>query len=292
MVQHTSPRPLASFSFEDVILKGLPNALPQIQDSYLDWKDLPSHEVAFNIMRVFIDPLKFQTLTYYRHLHLLELFPGLTFAFKDVALRFLGNLFEYFLSWKNKDTTGLRHHLTVMGATSGDPGSAAIYGLRNKKDVSIFLMLPMGKVLPVQELQMTTVLDLNVHCVSVTGVFDNCQDYLKQLFADPEANRLNCLGAVNSINWARILAQIPYYFTSYFQLLKSNPSLKKAKYAAPTGNFGSLLDTMPSLPQFLGLEKQEKKAILVPASAGLADIRDVITKEVDQEKHAQQQQKQ
>ncbi|RMZ91918.1 hypothetical protein DV736_g860, partial [Chaetothyriales sp. CBS 134916] len=262
-----------SFSFEDVVLKGLasdgglfhPNALPQVQDHYLNWKDLPFHEVAFNIMRVFIDSSEIPdcdllsicsrsystfrevsvtplvTLSPTANLHLLELFHGPTFAFKDVALQFLGNLFEYLLTRKNKEAAGPCHHLTVVGATSGDTGSAAIYGLRNKKDVSIFIMFPTGKVSPVQELQMTTVLDPNVHCLSVTGTFDNCQDYLKQLFADPEANKLHHLGAVNSINWARILAQITYYFTSYFQLLKSNPNLKKVKYVVPTGNFGDIL---------------------------------------------------
>ncbi|RMZ77725.1 hypothetical protein DV738_g4271, partial [Chaetothyriales sp. CBS 135597] len=265
-----------SFSFEDVVLKGLasdgglfhPNAIPQVQDSYLDWKDLRFDEVAFNIMRVFIDPSEISdtdlrsicgrsystfretsvtplvTLSQTANLHLLELFHGPTFAFKDVALQFLGNLFEYFLTRKNKDVASdgsPRHHLTVVGATSGDTGSAAIYGLRNKKDVSIFIMFPTGKVSPVQELQMTTVLDPNVHCLSVAGTFDNCQDYVKQLFADPEANRLHRLGAVNSINWARILAQITYYFTSYFQLLKAKPDLNKVKYVVPTGNFGDIL---------------------------------------------------
>ncbi|RMD44961.1 hypothetical protein DV735_g162, partial [Chaetothyriales sp. CBS 134920] len=264
-----------SFSFEDVVLKGLasdgglfhPNAIPQVQDSYLAWKDLRFEEVAFNIMRVFIDPSEISdadlrsicarsystfrepsvtplvTLSQTANLHLLELFHGPTFAFKDVALQFLGNLFEYFLARKNKDVAegGQRHHLTVVGATSGDTGSAAIYGLRNKKDVSIFIMFPTGKVSPVQELQMTTVLDPNVHCLSVAGTFDNCQDYVKQLFADPEANRQHRLGAVNSINWARILAQITYYFTSYFQLLRSKPGLDKVKYVVPTGNFGDIL---------------------------------------------------
>ena len=101
---------------------------------------------------------------------------GPTFAFKDVALQFLGNLFEYFLVRRNKGKQGKeRHRLTVIGATSGDTGSAAIYGLRGKKDVSVFILYPKGKVSPVQEAQMTTVLDENVHNLSVEGSFDDCQ---------------------------------------------------------------------------------------------------------------------
>lgn len=116
------------------------------------------------------------TLDKSKNLHLLELFHGPTFAFKDVALQFLGNLFEYFLVRKNKGKSGDdRDHLTVIGATSGDTGSAAIYGLMGKKDVSVFIMHPKGKVSPVQEAQMTTVLDANVHNLAVDGTFDDCQ---------------------------------------------------------------------------------------------------------------------
>lgn len=111
------------------------------------------------------------------NLHLLELFHGPTFAFKDVALQFVGNLFEYFLVRKNagKREGEKRHTLTVIGATSGDTGSAAIYGLRGKKDVSVFILHPKGRVSPIQEAQMTTVLDSNVHNLSVGGTFDDCQ---------------------------------------------------------------------------------------------------------------------
>ena len=261
------------FSFEDVVLKGLasdgglfhPRSVPNVCSTYLEWKDLPFPELAFSIIRLFVDASEIpdsdlssicsKSYSTFResaitpliplspssNLHLLELFHGPTFAFKDVALQFLGNLFEYFLVRKNKHASGNRHHLTVVGATSGDTGSAAIYGLRNKKDVSIFIMFPTGKVSPVQEQQMTTVLDPNVHCLSVTGSFDDCQDYVKALFADPETNKIHHLAAVNSINWARILAQITYYFSAYFQLLKSNPDLKRVKYVVPTGNFGDIL---------------------------------------------------
>ncbi|ETI21209.1 threonine synthase [Cladophialophora carrionii CBS 160.54] len=263
------------FSFEEVVLKGLasdgglfhPHAVPNVRSQYLEWKDLSFADLAHRVMRLYIDESEISdpelksivdrsystfrhpdtvpvvTLDESKNLHLLELFHGPTFAFKDVALQFLGNLFEFFLVRKNKhlEAGHSRHHLTVIGATSGDTGSAAIYGLRGKKDVSIFIMFPDGKVSPVQEAQMTTVLDPNVHCLSVQGTFDDCQDYVKALFADPEMNKIHHLAAVNSINWARILAQITYYFYAYFQLLKRRPELKQAKFVVPTGNFGDIL---------------------------------------------------
>lgn len=180
--------------------------------------------------------------------YLLELFHGPTFAFKDVALQFVGNLFEYFLQRKNEGRAGAeRHHLTVVGATSGDTGSAAIYGLRGKKDVSVFILHPHNRVSPIQEAQMTTVLDRNVHNVAVRGTFDDCQDTVKSLFSDPEFNKLHNLGAVNSINWARILAQITYYYYSYFTLARKlsltspDPSVLDPIYVVPTGNFGDIL---------------------------------------------------
>ncbi|KAL8949845.1 MAG: hypothetical protein Q9222_004085 [Ikaeria aurantiellina] len=158
-------------------------------------------------------------------------------AFKDVALQFLGNLFEYFLVRRNENKVGKnRSHLTVIGATSGDTGSAAIYGLRGKKDVSVFIMYPTGKVSAIQELQMTTVPEENIHCLSVDGTFDDCQDFVKALFADPEINQTQMLGAVNSINWARILAQIVYYVSSYLSLRKDH-----VRFVVPTGNFGDVL---------------------------------------------------
>lgn len=185
--------------------------------------------------------------------YILELFHGPTFAFKDVALQFLGNLFEYFLSRRNANKApdaADRERLTVVGATSGDTGSAAIYGLRGKKDVSIFITYPKGRVSPIQEAQMTTVEDSNVFNLAVKGTFDDCQDIVKALFADKDFNAQYRLGAVNSINWARILAQITYYFSSYFALLKelsskhpdtaSVPNLK-VQYTVPTGNFGDIL---------------------------------------------------
>ena len=171
--------------------------------------------------------------------------PKLTqYAFKDVALQFLGNLFEYFLVRKNQGKIDRqRSHLTVIGATSGDTGSAAIYGLRGKADLSIFMLHPKDKVSRVQERQMTTILDPNVYNLSVEGSFDDCQDIVKALFADPQVNQTHKLGAVNSINWARILAQIVYYIHSYFSLVRS-PHYDKSKslrFVVPSGNFGDIL---------------------------------------------------
>ena len=263
------------FSFEETVLKGLasdgglfhPHSIPNVRNEMKEWKDFSFAKLAFSIMRHFIDdseisdaelkglveasykPFRSKDVTPLvplskaSNLHLMELFHGPTFAFKDVALQFLGNLFSFFLVRKNQSipSGSTRHHLTVIGATSGDTGSAAIYGLRGKPDVSIFIMFPHGKVSPVQELQMTTVPDPNVHCLSVTGTFDDCQDYVKALFSDPETNKIHHLAAVNSINWARILAQITYYFSAYFQLLRQQPGLRRIRFVVPTGNFGDIL---------------------------------------------------
>ncbi len=177
----------------------------------------------------------------------LELWHGPTFAFKDVALQLLGNLFEYFLQRRNAGKTEAeREKLTIVGATSGDTGSAAIQGVRSKKDISIFILFPHGRVSPIQEAQMTTVLDENVHNLSVEGTFDDCQDVVKALFSDAHFNAKHRLGAVNSINWARILAQIVYYFAAYFSWKKQlggNPAEKgeEVEFVVPTGNFGDIL---------------------------------------------------
>ncbi|OCK85964.1 threonine synthase-like protein [Lepidopterella palustris CBS 459.81] len=264
-------------SFEEVVLKGLasdgglfiPEEIPSLPKDWASkWKDLSFEDLAFEIFSLYISPSEIPsadlkdlikhsystfrtpdvtpivTLDKEKNIHLLELFHGPTFAFKDVALQFLGNLFEYFLVRRNKGKTGRdREHLTVIGATSGDTGSAAIYGLRGKKDVSVFIMHPQGKISPIQEAQMTTVMDANVHNLAVDGSFDDCQDFVKALFADPVINKTHRLAAVNSINWARILAQITYYFASYFTLIRSPSFISGAtvRFVVPTGNFGDIL---------------------------------------------------
>lgn len=248
----------------------IPEEIPELPKDWIDsWKDLEFFELAHRILSLYISPNEIpsddlrnilkrsystfreinvtplHTLNATQNLHLLELFHGPTFAFKDVALQFLGNLFEYFLTRRNKGKeVNQRHHLTVVGATSGDTGSAAIYGLRGKKDVSVFILFPHGRVSPIQEAQMTTVLDPNVHNLSVEGTFDDCQDMVKALFADEDLNQTHKLGAVNSINWARILAQITYYFHAYFDLLRLpnfDREKSKLRFVVPTGNFGDIL---------------------------------------------------
>uniref|UniRef100_A0A7S2SVW5 Threonine synthase N-terminal domain-containing protein n=1 Tax=Rhizochromulina marina TaxID=1034831 RepID=A0A7S2SVW5_9STRA len=172
------------------------------------------------------------------NVHTLELFHGPTFAFKDVALQFLGNLFEYFIGKKQ----GSERRLTIMGATSGDTGSAAIYGLRGKANVNCFILYPKGRVSAIQERQMATVPDSNIHCLCVEGNFDDCQDIVKGAFMDKSFRDEVKLGAVNSINWARVLAQITYYFHAYYQVTATgkDPN-RKINFSVPTGNFGDIL---------------------------------------------------
>merc|ERR1740121_2180283 len=164
--------------------------------------------------------------------YIMELFHGPTFAFKDVALQALGNVYEYFLK-RNK------RRLTVLGATSGDTGSAAIYGMRGKENVECFILFPEGRVSQIQQQQMTSVLDANVHCVAVKGTFDDCQDIVKGLFGDLAFKKKYGLGAVNSINWARIMFQITYYFYTYYKLFPSCDG--QTSFSVPTGNFGDIL---------------------------------------------------
>jgi len=173
--------------------------------------------------------------------HVLELFHGPTFAFKDVALQFLGNLFEHLLQQRRAE--GLPHTITVVGATSGDTGSSAIYGLRGKRGVEVFMMYPEGRTSPTQELQMITVLDDNIHNIALDGTFDDCQALVKSLFADHPFRERVSLAAVNSINWARILAQTVYYVHAYLHVTPPGAALAGAQvsFSVPTGNFGDVL---------------------------------------------------
>ncbi|PIA17934.1 threonine synthase [Coemansia reversa NRRL 1564] len=258
-------------SFESVVLEGLaadgglyiPEQLPALPSDWQStWSKLTFAELATELISLFVgddmshsevaalvtksystfntaDVTPLVSLDPNSNTHILELFHGPTFAFKDVALQFLGNLFEFFLERRNAQGSG--HKITVVGATSGDTGSAAIYGLRGKKNVSVFILHPKGRVSPIQEAQMTTVLDDNVHNVSVTGTFDDCQDIVKQLFGRPAFKKEHSLGAINSINWARILAQITYYFYAYFALVRQGVKDPKPVFVVPSGNFGDIL---------------------------------------------------
>lgn len=166
-------------------------------------------------------------------LHLLELFHGPTLAFKDIALQMLGNLFGHILAERQT-------RLNILAATSGDTGSAAIEGVRGRERVSIFVMHPKGRIAPLQERQMTTVPDSNVFNIAIEGSFDDCQEIMKSIFRDIDFKREHELGSVNSVNWARVLAQIVYYFHAFTQLRRRGID-GPLQFAVPTGNFGDIL---------------------------------------------------
>ncbi|RPH38528.1 MAG: threonine synthase, partial [Desulfobulbaceae bacterium] len=230
----------------------LPRTIPRIDSQTLAaWKDLGYAELAFEVMSRFIDDIpasdlkalinrsytSFDTpevtpLVHYGNLHILELFHGPTLAFKDVALQFLGNLFEYLLG-KSGEV------LNILGATSGDTGSAAIYGVRGKERIRIFILHPHKRVSPVQEKQMTSIMDGNVFNIAIQGSFDDGQAIVKEIFSDIEfKNRMN-LGAINSINWARVLAQVVYYVYSCLHIARHEND-GSLTFSIPTGNFGDI----------------------------------------------------
>ena len=246
-------------SFKDAVMMGLatdgglllPERIPFIENKTLEsWKELTYQDLAYEVISLYADDIPAEDLkklirrsyATFDHLeitpivskddvHVLELFHGPTLAFKDVALQLLGNLFEYLLKER-------KQKMNIVGATSGDTGSAAIYGVRGKENVAIFILHPHGKTSPVQALQMTTVLDDNVHNIAVRGTFDDCQNIVKALFNDLAFKEKYALGAVNSINWARVLAQVVYYFYAYFRVT-GNLS-QKVVFSVPTGNFGDI----------------------------------------------------
>lgn len=246
--------------FEDVVLTGLasdgglyvPKSLPRIEPNELvAWSKLSYPELAFHVMRPFVGnampeadlrDMAEKTYADFRHAavaplvqvehnrFILELFHGPTLAFKDFALQFLGRMLDYFLARRGE-------HITIVGATSGDTGSAAIAGCRGRDNMDIFIFHPHGRVSDVQRRQMTTVADKNVHNIALEGTFDDCQDMVKALFADAAFREQQKLVAVNSINWARILAQVVYYF--YAALALGAPA-RAVSFAVPTGNFGDI----------------------------------------------------
>jgi threonine synthase len=162
---------------------------------------------------------------------LLSLSNGPTLAFKDMAMQLLGNLFEYALK-KNGQ------HLNILGATSGDTGSAAEYAMRGKKNVRVFMLSPKGRMSPFQQAQMFSLQDANIHNLVIEGVFDDCQDIVKAVSNDLEFKRSHHIGTVNSINWARLLAQVVYYFAGYFQATRHDD--ESVNFAVPSGNFGNI----------------------------------------------------
>jgi threonine synthase len=156
---------------------------------------------------------------------------GPTLAFKDMAMQLLGNLFEYELGRRGQT-------LNILGATSGDTGSAAEYAMRGKHGVAVFMLSPHGRMSPFQQAQMFSLQDANIHNLSVEGVFDDCQDIVKAVSNDLAFKRRWRIGTVNSINWARLLAQVVYYFAGYFQATRTDD--ERVSFAVPSGNFGNV----------------------------------------------------
>ena len=209
--------------------KGYVDLAAYVMGHFID--DIPAAELRSIIERSYetFDDSAVTPLVELGDIHVLELFHGPTLAFKDVALQFLGNVFEYVLNKQGG-------RLNILGATSGDTGSAAIAGVRGKQNINIFIMFPEGRTSALQEKQMTTVLDDNVQNLAIEGSFDDCQSILKSIFNDLAFKDGYNLGAVNSVNWARILAQVVYYFSAYVQL--GLP--ERFQVAVPTGNFGNI----------------------------------------------------
>ena len=249
-------------SFGDVLLEGLapdgglyvPTELPILSDTTLrGFADKSFSEVATEVMWPFVapefEPDEFAELvarSYENFGHpdvaplrvldqgrgewLLELFWGPTLAFKDVALQLLGNLFERELAKRSTS-------VTIIGATSGDTGSAAIEAVRGRAGLELFMLHPRGRVSDIQRLQMTTVDEPNIHNIAVEGTFDDCQDLVKAMFADAAFRERHSLSAVNSINWARVMAQTVYYVTAAVRLGGGSSSVA---FSVPTGNFGNI----------------------------------------------------
>ena len=245
--------------FKDAVMMGLardgglllPESLPAVDRNTLNsWRNLPYQYLALEILTLFIndiprldlDALVERSYRQFSHpqvtpvrrvgdLYIMELFHGPTLAFKDIALQLLGNLFEYIL-------TDSGSFMNIIGATSGDTGSAAIYGVRGKKGINIFILHPEGRTSPIQALQMTTVVEPNVFNIAVRGTFDDAQAIVKEIFGDLEFKDRYHLGAINSINWARVLAQVVYYVYSYCKVWKTGA--ESVDFSVPTGNFGDI----------------------------------------------------
>lgn len=249
--------------FCEILLEGLapdgglylPESYPRIDAGTLArWRRLSYAELATEILALYIDDIPRADLaalaarTYTRELfgsdlivplRLLE--PGLwlqglsngpTLAFKDVAMQLLGQLFEYELARRGET-------LNILGATSGDTGSAAEYAMRGKKGVRVFMLSPNGRMSPFQQAQMFSLQDENIHNLAVDGVFDDCQDIVKNVSNDLEFKHRWHIGTVNSINWARLLAQVVYYFAGYFQATAAGAD-RPVSFAVPSGNFGNV----------------------------------------------------
>lgn len=247
-------------TFSEIVFEGLapdgglfvPELIPSISEEIKkEWKKLNYLELALEIFKIFATDIPERDLRLlieksyrtFRHpeitplvkvgdLYILELFHGPTFAFKDIALQFLGNLFEYLLLKNHKK-------INILGATSGDTGAAAIYGVMGKENIAIFILFPYNKVSPIQALMMTTVLSPNVHNLAILGSFDDCQRIVKELFMDLSLKKKYNLTSINSINFARIMAQVVYYIYGYFRVCEKE-GVEEVRFSVPTGNFGNI----------------------------------------------------
>lgn len=253
--------------FCEILLEGLapdgglylPERYPQVDAATLaQWRGLPYHELAFEILSLYIDDIPAADLraicrkTYTEEVfgtkeivplkqlesgvYLEGLSNGPTLAFKDMAMQLLGNLFEYELARRGEE-------LNILGATSGDTGSAAEYAMRGKQGVRVFMTSPNGRMSPFQQAQMFSLQDANIHNLALDGVFDDCQDIVKAVSSDLAFKRKYRIGTVNSINWARLVAQVVYYFAGYYQA--TGPSTgsgrtEKVSFSVPSGNFGNI----------------------------------------------------
>ena len=258
----SSGKPPEFKRFCEILLEGLapdgglylPEHYPQVDTAMLEkWRGLPYAELAFEVLSLYIDDIPATDLkaicdkTYTEQvfgskeivplrplgdgLYLEALSNGPTLAFKDMAMQLLGNLFEYELARRGEE-------LNILGATSGDTGSAAEYAMRGKKGVRVFVTSPDGRMSPFQQAQMFSLQDENIHNIAIAGVFDDCQDIVKAVSNDLAFKRQYKIGTVNSINWARLMAQVVYYFAGYFQATKSNT--EKVSFTVPSGNFGNV----------------------------------------------------
>jgi threonine synthase len=248
--------------FCDILLEGLapdgglylPDHFPAVDDETLTrWRGLDYADLAFEVVSLYIDDIPPDDLrelvakTYTAEIFstpqitpltalepgvaLLGLSNGPTLAFKDMAMQLLGNLFEYELARRGED-------LNILGATSGDTGSAAEYAMRGKRGVRVFMLSPRGRMSPFQQAQMFSLVDPNIHNLVVDGVFDECQDIVKAVSGDLAFKRDHRIGTVNSINWARLLAQVVYYVNGYLRATTSNH--ERVSFAVPSGNFGNV----------------------------------------------------
>ena len=254
---HAAARPFCEILLEGLAPDGglyLPQAYPQVNAATLArWRHLGYADLAFEILSLYIDDIppgdlrRLVERTYTAEIFgtpqitplkaledgvwLQALSNGPTLAFKDMAMQLLGALFEYQLA-----RTG--QQLNILGATSGDTGSAAEYAMRGKRGVRVFMLSPHGRMSPFQQAQMFSLQDPNIHNLAIEGVFDDCQDIVKAVSGDLGFKQRYAIGTVNSINWARLLAQVVYYFAGYFQATRADS--EAVDFAVPSGNFGNI----------------------------------------------------